>query len=143
MASLNGQSERNRELFIRLVLEKAELALLFLGRRQRPDGRQVPLDFEAARVCIDTLEMLEEKTHGNLSKEELEFLQATLDDLRLTFVEVVSQQSAKQAEKRSQEPAVSETVSSQTQSPLSKEDRPASDSQQSESRRRFFKSYGP
>jgi hypothetical protein len=50
-------------------------------------GRQ-QVDRAAAREMIDLLGVLEQKTRGNLSFEESNFLSRVLYDLRLAFVEV-------------------------------------------------------
>ncbi|RME55935.1 MAG: DUF1844 domain-containing protein [Deltaproteobacteria bacterium] len=43
---------------------------------------------QGGRRAIDILGILEEKTKGNLSKEEEEILTRILTDLRLTYVKV-------------------------------------------------------
>ena len=50
-------------------------------------GMPMQLDIEGARQMIDILEMLSEKTAGNLSPEESEFLKTHLGDLKLAFVQ--------------------------------------------------------
>ena len=44
------------------------------------------VDVDFARHYIDTLQMLEEKTKGNVSTEEAQMLEYLLNDLRMTFV---------------------------------------------------------
>jgi len=52
-----------------------------------PPGRDVPEpDLEVARVMIDTLSMLQEKTRGNLDPEEARYLKERLYEFRLEFV---------------------------------------------------------
>ena len=50
-------------------------------------GMPMQLDVEGARQMIDILEMLSEKTAGNLTPEESEFLKTHLGDLKLAFVQ--------------------------------------------------------
>lgn len=47
----------------------------------------VPKDLEVARQNVDLLELLSEKTRGNLSPEEAGLLQQLLFEVRLKFVE--------------------------------------------------------
>lgn len=80
-------AQRHAALFTGMVLQHANLALMYLGRAPRPDTKEKGVDLDAATLFIDTLEMLEAKTRGNLSPEEAGMLRETLTSLRITFVE--------------------------------------------------------
>ena len=58
-----------------------------LGRIPSPDGRPIPPNLEAAKLLIDQLEMIQEKTRNNLSKQEISILDDALKNVRLAFVE--------------------------------------------------------
>ena len=62
-------------------------AMIALGKLANPATGKAERNMAAARLFIDTLEMLEHKTRGNLNSDETKVLQATLTDLRLMFVE--------------------------------------------------------
>jgi len=62
-------------------------AMMALGKLANPSTGKAEKNMPAARLFIDTLEMLESKTKGNLNSDETKVLQATLTDLRLMFVE--------------------------------------------------------
>ncbi|HTS17202.1 MAG TPA: DUF1844 domain-containing protein [Verrucomicrobiae bacterium] len=62
-------------------------AMIALGKLANPATGKAEKNMPAARLFIDTLEMLEHKTRGNLNSDETKVLQATLTDLRLMFVE--------------------------------------------------------
>jgi hypothetical protein len=62
-------------------------AMIALGKLANPATGKADKNMAAARLFIDTLEMLEHKTHGNLNSDETKVLQSTLTDLRLMFVE--------------------------------------------------------
>jgi len=62
-------------------------AMIALGKLANPATGKAEKNMAAARLFIDTLEMLEQKTRGNLNSDETKVLQATLTDLRLMFVE--------------------------------------------------------
>ncbi len=50
--------------------------------------QEVPVDLAVARQNIDLLELLQEKTRGNLSGDEHVLLEKLLFEVRLKFVEV-------------------------------------------------------
>lgn len=62
-------------------------AMIALGKLANPATGKADKNMAAARLFIDTLEMLEHKTHGNLNSDETKVIQSTLTDLRLMFVE--------------------------------------------------------
>jgi len=76
-------------LFAQLVMQQANMALMYLGKTAHPKTGQVVKDMDAAQLFIDELEMLEAKTKGNLAKDEAALLKQTLMSLRLAFVEAV------------------------------------------------------
>ncbi|MBE7499953.1 MAG: DUF1844 domain-containing protein [Verrucomicrobiales bacterium] len=86
--SLPSAAARHTALFTGMVLQQANMALMFLGKAPRPDTDQPTIDLEAASQFIDTLEMFEAKTQGNLNAAEAGLLRETLMTLRITFVEV-------------------------------------------------------
>ena len=70
-------------LFANMIIQQADMALMLLGKAPHPQTGQIVQDFEAAKMFIDQLEMLEAKTKGNLNKEETKLLQQSLTALRL------------------------------------------------------------
>lgn len=86
---MNTEDERKSALFTSLVLQQSNMAMMFLGKTPNPETGQPMLDLESARFFIDQLEILEEKTHGNLTKDEERMLKGTLTGLRMSFVEAV------------------------------------------------------
>ncbi len=78
-------------------------AIVAMGLVPTPDGQTVH-ELSLARHFIDLLTVLEEKTKGNLTAEEAKFLENTVHELRMAFVEVSRQQaggSAKAAGEKS------------------------------------------
>jgi hypothetical protein len=76
-------------LFGHLVIQQSNMAMMLLGKVTHPETGQVVQDLDGAKLFIDQLEMLEEKTKGNLNKEESSLLKQSLMALRLAFVEAV------------------------------------------------------
>jgi hypothetical protein len=77
-------------------------AMIALGKLANPATGKAEKNLPAARLFIDTLEMLESKTKGNLNSDETKVLHATLTDLRLMFVE---ETKAPQTPEKPSEPA--------------------------------------
>jgi hypothetical protein len=77
-----------RSAFALIVQMLAMPAYAALGMVPDPASGRQRIDRAAAREMIDLLAVLEQKTRGNLSFEETNFLSRVLYDLRLAFVEV-------------------------------------------------------
>lgn len=73
--------------FATLVLSLSTSALLHLGVPPEPsDSAPAEVNLPLARQTIDILEILREKTRGNLDESESRLLEQILHDLRLRFV---------------------------------------------------------
>lgn len=69
-------------------LSLATSALYHMGVAPHPESGEVPeKNLPLARHTIDTLEMLQRKTTGNLDEEEARLLESLLYELRMRFVE--------------------------------------------------------
>ena len=85
----SANNATNPSLFNLLALSLANAALIGLGTCEDPT-RTVPagsVNLGMVKQNIDLLEMLENKTKGNLDEEERQLLQGLLFDLRLQYVE--------------------------------------------------------
>jgi len=74
--------------FVQFVMMQTQNIFYVLGRIPSPDGRPMPPNLEAGKILIDQLEMIQEKTRGNLSNQESSILDDALKNVRLAFVEV-------------------------------------------------------
>ena len=72
--------------FAGLVLSLAGSAQTALGIAPDPFTHQLKKDLTQAKQTIDLLGILEEKTKGNLQKEEEELLKVILSDLRVRYI---------------------------------------------------------
>lgn len=70
-------------LFITGLMMEAVIAL---GDLENPVTHKKEPNLQHAKILIDTLEMLKEKTKNNLSKDEDEAMGSILYDLRMRFV---------------------------------------------------------
>src|SRR5579863_2898862 len=71
-----------------LVSYLSTTAMFQLGMLPGPAGERIPVDLVNAHMTIDLLEVLQEKTQGNLTSDEAKMLEDVLYELRMTFVEV-------------------------------------------------------
>jgi hypothetical protein len=62
-------------------------AYMSLGMLRNPHDAKPKLDAAAARQMIEMLTMLKEKTNGNLTADEDDFLSTHLGELKLAFVQ--------------------------------------------------------
>jgi hypothetical protein len=87
---LSGHSAKDFEMtFERFLASLYMTAMLQLGLL-REQGGQPRVDIIGARQTIDTLSLIGEKTKGNLTPREENFLQNSLYELRMAYVEVTN-----------------------------------------------------
>jgi hypothetical protein len=68
--------------FEQFVFLQSQSAGLFLGKIPHPASGEPSVNLRAARSVVDSLEMLEEKTAGNLNEAEQKLLAVALDNIR-------------------------------------------------------------
>ncbi len=73
--------------------------LVHLGRMSNPMTGETSVDLANAKYSIDILGILQEKTNGNLSGEEGEYLANLLRDLRMEYVAVLNGSNRGEEEK--------------------------------------------
>jgi uncharacterized protein DUF1844 len=81
--------------FEMLISYLSTTAMFQLGLLPGPSGERIPADLDNARRTIDLLEVLEQKTRGNLTAEETRLLDDVLADLRMGYIEVETQLAKK------------------------------------------------
>ncbi|HET7205380.1 MAG TPA: DUF1844 domain-containing protein [Terriglobales bacterium] len=87
---LSGGSAKDFEMtFERFMASLYMTAMLQLGLMHE-EGGQPHVDLVGGRQTIDTLSLLSEKTKGNLTQREENFLQNCLYELRMAYVEVTN-----------------------------------------------------
>ena len=96
----SADSQASSRSFQMLVDFLTRNAAAMLGGMADPRTGQAFVDLEGAREVIDMLDVLREKTRGNLSKADDDLLVEVLGSLKLTFMEiskVAAEQMAKKA----------------------------------------------
>jgi Domain of unknown function (DUF1844) len=138
------QTGEMTQRFIEFVMMHAQNAALFLGQIPNPKTGEPEVNLDLARMFIDQLEMIQEKTRGNLTNEETMVLRNTLSNLQIAFVEASGTTQPRRAEQpESPRPTPPQPVE-QPASGAAKQSPPiASSEPETESRKKFTKSYGP
>jgi hypothetical protein len=145
--------------FIEFILMQAENAALMLGLRPHPATGRPEKNLEMARIFIDQLEMIREKTRGNLSAEESKVLNKMLGDLQFAYVRVSGDITAYDsatmpkdendpAETELDAPGLTDPAPAATANPPAAPETPAAppatmeSAPEAENKKRFTKSYG-
>jgi len=74
-------------LFMQLIIQNQQIAMMAMGKIKNPVTDQIDRNLEHAKLYIDTLDMLQVKTKGNLSEYEEKFLVETIKELKLNYVD--------------------------------------------------------
>ena len=136
------QSGELSQRFIEFVMMHAQNAALFLGQIPNPKTGEGEVNLELAKMFIDQLAMIQEKTRGNLTNEESTVLRNALSNLQMVFVEVAQMQ--KQSGARTPAPDVESAApepSGAAAEPGASTDSPSA-SAEGDSKKKFTKSYG-
>jgi len=132
--------------FIELIMMNAQQAALCLGQMAHPSTGKAEVNLEAAKMFIDHLEIIREKSRGNLSKDEEKILTSVLSELQLAYVQVSSGSPTPHVhdencshgdhthEPAPKAPASTESTPAEETKTLSSDDE--------EGKKRFTKSYG-
>src|SRR3989440_12438282 len=136
------QTGEMTQRFIEFVMMHAQNAALFLGQIPNPKTGEAEINLDLARMFIDQLEMIQEKTRGNLTNEETMVLRNTLSNLQMAFVEASTGQQ-RTAQAKAPQPADSQPAEQPSSAAPEQPPPIASTESESESRKKFTKSYGP
>ncbi len=71
-----------------LIMSLASSAVMAMGLAPDPQTGKISKDKNMARFNIDLLLVLQQKTKGNLSSDESQFLENLINDLQMKFVSV-------------------------------------------------------
>lgn len=130
--------------FIEFVMMNAQQASLCLGLIAHPSTGKAEVNLQAAKMFIDHLEIIHEKTRGNLTKDEEKILSSVLAELRMAFVQVssgaaghVHDENCRHGDAHGAAPAAADAPVAQTEA--TKDEPPAAEE---EGKKKFTKTYG-
>src|SRR5205814_4563672 len=99
------QSGELSQRFIEFVMMQAQNAALFLGQIPNPKTGEGEVNLELAKMFIDQLAMIQEKTRGNLTNDEATVICNALSNLQMAYVEVAREAPKGAAEPQQPTPA--------------------------------------
>ncbi len=85
----DGQEELKMD-FSGFILSLNASALIHLGEIPDPHSKKREVNIPAAKHTITILEILAEKTEGNLTEEEKQFLDDMIYNIRMKYVKSLS-----------------------------------------------------
>jgi len=84
---MNDTENKIDQLFLNLVLSLHSAAMQQMGKLKNPMTDTIERNLGQAELSIDMLDMIKEKTQGNLSEEENKFLTQMLNELKMNFMD--------------------------------------------------------
>ena len=86
-----------------LIQQHQQIAMMGMGKLQNPATGEIERELSSAKFAIDTLNMMETYTKGNLPKEAENYLDSTLTNLRLNYADEVKKDKAASESKNDKE----------------------------------------
>jgi hypothetical protein len=94
----NESGKKDEFHFIQLVMMFQTAAMQQMGKLQNPITKKVERNLDQVRFSIDMLEMIRNRTRNNLSENEQKFLEHTLYELRMNYLDEVKKEEQKKTE---------------------------------------------
>ncbi len=95
----NESEEKDEFHFVQLIITFQAAAMQQMGKLQNPITKKVERNLDQAQFSIDMLEMIQNKTKNNLSENEKKFLEHTLYELRMNYLDEVKKDQQEKKEK--------------------------------------------
>lgn len=93
-----SDDQQQQLLFMMLVQQHQQIAMMGMGKIMNPSTDEIDRDLKSAKFAIDTLLMLQKFTEGNLPKELKNYLEQTLNTLRLNYAEEQDEDESQEQE---------------------------------------------
>lgn len=87
-------------LFIQLILQFQTSAMIGMGKLKNPVTDKIEKDLEATKLSIDMIDMIKEKTKGNLSDDEERLITQISRDLKLNYVDELEKERKEKSEQK-------------------------------------------
>ncbi|MEX0770027.1 MAG: DUF1844 domain-containing protein [Balneolaceae bacterium] len=79
--------QQQQLLFMMLIQQHQQIAMMGMGKIKNPSTDEIERDLKSAKFAIDTLNVLEEYTKGNLPEDLKNYLTQTLTNLRINYAD--------------------------------------------------------
>lgn len=89
---MSNEEKKLNALFLQLVLSLQSAAWYQMGKIISPVSGKIEKNLDEAKVSIDLLTMLQEKTKNNLSEEEKKIIDNTIFTLQMNYIDEVNQE---------------------------------------------------
>jgi hypothetical protein len=83
----SGESKLEKIDFVSILFSYVHTSLIYLGDLEDPISKKSGENLEGARQMIEILELMEQKTKGNLTQKEAQYLESALFDLRMRYMQ--------------------------------------------------------
>ncbi|HHD83071.1 MAG TPA: DUF1844 domain-containing protein [Bacteroidetes bacterium] len=87
--------ENKNNKFYEMVLFLSTIAFQSMGILENPLTKKAEKHLDVAQQMIDYLDMLKEKTYNNLDSKELDALNQTIYELKVSFLRVQNEEKEK------------------------------------------------
>lgn len=105
--NINGDKlssdQQDQLLFMMLIQQHQQIAMMGMGKIKNPNTDKIEREMKSAKFAIDTLVMLQKFTKGNLPKELKNYLEQTLNNLRLNYAEEQKKESGGSGDAKKEE----------------------------------------
>jgi hypothetical protein len=82
-----NNDEKQQMLFVQLISSLHGAALMQLGKIKNPSTDKLERNIQQAELTIEMLDMLKEKTKGNLLSDEEKFVSSVISEVKLNYVD--------------------------------------------------------
>lgn len=93
-----NQDQQDQLLFMMLIQQHQQIGMMGLGKLQNPATDKIEKDLASAKYAIDTLNVIDKYTKGNLPQELKGFLDQVLTTLRLNYADEAAKEESKPSE---------------------------------------------
>jgi DNA replication initiation complex subunit (GINS family) len=103
MAEETKREETYQALFVQLILSLHSAVMQHLGKLPNPLTNKIERNLDQARMSIDMLDMLKQKTKGNLTDEESRLIERLVSECKLNYVDELAKDEKEKKEKAAKE----------------------------------------
>ena len=136
------QSGELTRRFTEFVLMQAQQIALLLGQMPGPEGKPMEPNLPVAKIFVDQLDMIREKTHGNLNAEESELLTKVIAELQIAYVETGNRAATPEPKEMVAETPSEPVASSEETAPDPEKPKPEEAAEEDTGKKKYSKSYG-
>ena len=108
------EEQKHQALFFQLIMSFQAAAYQHMGKIKNMLTDKIERDLQQAQLAIDMIEMIKIKTEGHLTEDESKFIEQSLRELRLNYIEELNKDQAKPKEEKSKTKKNNETKNKKT-----------------------------